>query len=52
MGDRGIACRLDHFLVFESIMMVGGELSVVILPSSGSDHWPISLEWESVGVNI
>ena len=51
-GDRGITCHLDLFLVSESIMMAGGELSVVVLPLVGSDHWPISLEWESVGVNL
>ena len=26
-------------------MMGGGQLSVVVLPSAGSDHWPISLDW-------
>ena len=33
-------------------MNAGGELSVVVLPSSSSDHWPIDLDWESVGVNL
>ena len=33
-------------------MMVGGELSVVVLPSAGSDHLPIDLDWGSVGVNL
>ena len=33
-------------------MKAGGELSVVVLPSAGSDHWPIDLDWESVGVNL
>jgi len=44
-GDRSIACRLDRFLVSEDIIMGGGQLSAVVLPSAGSDHWPISLEW-------
>ena len=39
--DRSIACRLDHFLVLESIMMEGGELIAVVPPLAGSDHWPI-----------
>ena len=42
-GDRGITCHLDWFLVFESIMMAGGELSVVVLPSLSSDNWPLDL---------
>ena len=37
-GERGITCRLDFFLVSESIMMDGGELRVVVLPSSDSKH--------------
>ena len=41
IGDRGITCNLDWFLVFESIMMAGGELSAVVLPSVGLDHWPL-----------
>ena len=43
-GDRGIACRLDRFLVTESIMMSRGELKVSVLPSAGFDHWPIKME--------
>ena len=51
MGDRGIANRLDWFLLFELVMMAGGDLKVVVLPAIGSDHWPISLEWENFRVN-
>ena len=50
-GDRGIACRLDRFLLSESIMMAGGDQRAVFMPVTGSDHWPIILEWENVGVN-
>ena len=50
-GDRGIACRLDRFLISELVMMVGGDLKAVVLPSTGSDHCPISLEWENADVN-
>ena len=50
--DRGITYRLYWFLVYESIMKAGGELSVVVLPSGDSNHWPIDLDWESVGVNL
>ena len=52
MGDKDIACLLDHFLVSESIMMNGGELKVSVLPSARSDHWPIKLEWDNVGTNL
>ena len=44
-GDRSIACRLDRFLISEDIMMAGGELAAVVLPSSGSDHWSVILDW-------
>ena len=50
-GDRGISCRLDLLLVSESIIMKGGEMKAPVLPSAGSDHWPISLKWKNVGVN-
>ena len=51
VGDRGITCRLDHFLISESIMVAGGELRAVLLPTTSLDNWPISLEWENVGIN-
>ena len=51
MGDRGIACRLDMFLLLELVMMARGDLKLVVMLAAGLDHWPISLEWENVGVN-
>ena len=48
-GDRGITYR---FLVSESIMMTGVNIRAIVLTSAGPDHWPISLEWENVGVNL
>ena len=36
--DRGIACRLDRFLVSESIMKNEGELKAPVLPLAGFDH--------------
>ena len=48
-GDRGIACRLDRFLLSESVMMVGGNLRVVVLPMTGSDHWLVCLLMEIEG---
>ena len=38
IGDRGITCRLDHFLVLESDIMNKEELKSSVLPSVGSDH--------------
>ena len=43
-GDRLIASRLDRFLVSESLLLEGNIMSSEILPSGGSDHWPISLQ--------
>jgi len=42
-GNRMIASRLDRFLISESITMDGILAESDILPSGGSDHWPISL---------
>jgi len=51
-GDRHIASRLDRFLLSEPILMEGGELVALVLPTAGSDHWPISLEWRRPGENM
>eukprot|EP00253_Pinus_taeda_P019787 PITA_19787 len=47
--DRLIASRLDRFLISESIIMDGITTESDILPSGGSDHWPISLIVEVLG---
>eukprot|EP00253_Pinus_taeda_P022097 PITA_22097 len=38
-----IASGLDRFLISESIVLEGITVNSDILPSGGSDHWPISL---------
>ena len=38
LGDRGIACRLDRFLLTEPVMMAGGNIRASVLPAAGSDH--------------
>lgn len=43
VGERQIASRLDRFLISESILLEGVIVESDILPSGGSDHWPISL---------
>eukprot|EP00253_Pinus_taeda_P023359 PITA_23359 len=42
-GERLISSRLDRFLVLESLILDGTVIESNILPSGGSDHWPISL---------
>eukprot|EP00253_Pinus_taeda_P027896 PITA_27896 len=48
-GEHLIASRLDRFLISESIVLEGITVSSDILPSGGSDHWPISLEAAFLG---
>eukprot|EP00253_Pinus_taeda_P014726 PITA_14726 len=43
-GKNQVASRLDRFLVSESIMNKDIFVEAQILPSLGSDHWPIKLE--------
>jgi hypothetical protein len=50
-GSSHITSRLDIFLVSEEIATTGDELSTTILPSSGSDHWPICMHWHQSGKN-
>jgi exonuclease III len=42
-GIHQIACKLDRFLISESIMMDGTTMESTIMNLSGSDHWPIQL---------
>jgi hypothetical protein len=42
-----IACKLDRFLISESLMLDGVAMESTILNLSGSDHWPIQL-WVDV----
>eukprot|EP00253_Pinus_taeda_P027885 PITA_27885 len=43
-GKNQIASRLDRFLVSEGIMNKDIFVEAKIMPSLGSDHWPIRLE--------
>jgi len=43
-GKNQIASRLDRFLVSESIMNRDVFIEVKIMPTLGSDHWPVRLE--------
>jgi exonuclease III len=42
-GSQQIACRLDRFLIYETLMLEGPSIEASILPKSGSDHWPVQL---------
>ena len=44
IGPGHIAARLDRFLVQDSFLLLGLNLSSKILPFGGSDHKPILLE--------
>jgi len=50
-GTQKIASRLDKFLLSNNAIHLGGDLSASILPLSGSDRWPISLQWKRLGNN-
>jgi exonuclease III len=46
-GNQHIACRLDRFLVTEELMETGSYLESLILPKSGSDHWPLAVNLDT-----
>lgn len=48
-GRHQIASKLDRFLISDSVIHLGGDLSALILPHSGLDHWPIALQWQRPG---
>jgi len=51
-GLQQIASRLDRFLISDNATHLGGEFTASILPISGSDHWPIALQWYRPGSHI
>ena len=51
-GSQQMASRLDRFLISNNATHLGGEFTTSILPISGSDHWPIELQWNRPGSNI
>jgi exonuclease III len=42
-GSHQIACKLDRFLISDSLMLEGMAMEASILNTHGSDHWPIQL---------
>eukprot|EP00253_Pinus_taeda_P004660 PITA_04660 len=39
----------NRFLISDNSVHIGGDITAEILPHSGSDHWPISLQWQRLG---
>jgi hypothetical protein len=48
-GSSQITSLLDKFLVSEEIATSRQELVATILPSAGSDNWPICMQWNHHG---
>jgi len=44
-GGHSIASRLDRFLISETFLTSSGDINTTVLPSAGSDHWPVCLKW-------
>lgn len=49
VGLHEIASRPNRFLLSNNAIHLGGYLTTSILPLSGSDHWPISIQWTRPG---
>lgn len=45
VGSQQIDSRLHRFLISDNATHLGGEFIASILPVSGSDHWPIAIQW-------
>ena len=48
-GSQQISSRLDRYLISDKFVHLGGDICASILPMTGSDHWPISLQWKNPG---
>eukprot|EP00253_Pinus_taeda_P011111 PITA_11111 len=49
IGKHQIASKLDRFLISDNAVHLGGDIAAAVFPYSGSDHWPISLQWQRLG---
>jgi exonuclease III len=45
-GIHQISCKLDRFLISESLMLECTAMELTILNFSGSDHWPLQLRMD------
>eukprot|EP00253_Pinus_taeda_P013113 PITA_13113 len=44
-----VASKLDSFIISEDLLLTGLDMSALILPFRGSDHWPVQLEATFMG---
>jgi len=51
-GLQQVSSHLDRFLLSDNAIHLGSDFFASILPISGSDHWPISLQWTHLGNTI
>jgi hypothetical protein len=42
-GNHQIYCRIDRFLISETLLLEGPLVESNILPKAGSDHWSVQL---------
>ena len=45
-GEHLVSLRIDRFLVSEDIVRGIGKISASVLRETGSDPWPISVNWD------
>lgn len=43
-GPTQVASKSDRLIVSEELLLMGGNITTLILPFGGSDHWSIQLE--------
>jgi len=48
-GESQVASKLDRFIISDDLMLTDKEMTVRILPFSGSDHCPVQLEVQGIG---
>lgn len=48
-GESQVTSKLDRFIISEDLILTGLELSVIILPFGGSDHWHVQIEASFIG---
>ena len=48
-GTQHIASRLDHFLMSDNAIHLGRNFHTSIMPLTGSDQWPILMQWSQLG---
>ena len=48
-GASQVASKLDRFIISEDLLLIGLDVSALILPFGGLDHWPVQLEATFMG---